>query len=255
MRSPRAIPLALALFVALLAPGLAGCATVDPPPAGPTAAAPGDSGPEGLPSASTYPDEVVVAQGKGAEVVAYTEPSEAAAVTGRFANPLANGGPLVFQAVELQGDWLRVLLPVRPNGTTGWIRYADVTLFRNPFRVEVDISEHRLTVLEAGRPRTETSVGIGTGATPTPVGAFYLTELLQPPDPGGPYGPYAFGLSGYSETLDSFQGEDAVIGIHGTDDPASVGGDVSHGCIRVPNDVITELARYLPLGTPVLITR
>ncbi len=251
MHVRRAGPLPSSLFallVALPVTGLTGCATSDVPPVPAVGQAP-----EG-PSAPAYPDEVVVAQGAVPEVVAYAGPSESAAEVGRFAHPLDNGGPLVFQAVELQGDWLRVLLPVRPNGTTGWIRYADVTLYRNPYRVEVDVSDHRLTVLQANKPITETSVGIGTGATPTPLGAFYLTELLQPPDPDGPYGPYAFGLSGYSETLDSFRGEDAVIGIHGTDDPSSVGRDVSHGCIRVPNDVISDLASYLPLGTPVLIT-
>ncbi len=251
MHVRRAGPLPTVLFallVALPVTGLTGCATADPAP--PVAV---EQPPEG-PSAPVYPDEVVVAQGAVAEVVAYRSPSVSSAEVGRFAHPLDNGGPLVFQAVEIQGDWLRVLLPVRPNGTTGWIRYADVTLYRNPYRVEVDVSAHRLTVLEANQPITETSVGIGTGATPTPLGAFYLTELLQPPDPDGPYGPYAFGLSGYSETLESFQGEDAVIGIHGTDDPSSVGGDVSHGCIRVPNDVIADLASYLPLGTPVIIT-
>lgn len=251
MHVRRAGPLSTALFallVALPVTGLTGCATADPAP--PVAV---ERPPEG-PSAPIYPDEVVVAQGAVPEVVAYASPSVLAAEVGRFAHPLDNGGPLVFQAVELQGDWLRVLLPVRPNGTTGWIRYADVTLYRNPYRVEVDVSDHKLTVLKANQPITETSVGIGTGATPTPLGAFYLTELLQPPDPEGPYGPYAFGLSGYSETLDSFQGEDAVIGIHGTNDPSSVGGDVSHGCIRLPNDVVSDLATYLPLGTPVLIT-
>ena len=241
--------LVFALLVALPITGLTGCGPSEAPPAPGV----GQAAPEG-PRAPVYPDEVVVAEGAVPEVVAYAEPSVTAPEVGRFSHPIDNGGPLVFQAVELRGDWLRVLLPVRPNGTTGWIRYADVTLYRNPYRVEVDVSDHRLTVLQANRPITETSVGIGTGATPTPLGAFYLTELLQPPDPAGPYGPYAFGLSGYSETLDSFQGEDAVIGIHGTNDPSSVGRDVSHGCIRVPNDVITDLASYLPLGTPVLIT-
>lgn len=41
--------------------------------------------------------------------------------------------------------------------------------------------------------------------------------------------------------------------IHGTNQPETIGRDVSHGCIRVHNDVIRGLARLLPLGTPVEI--
>ncbi len=53
--------------------------------------------------------------------------------------------------------------------------------------------------------------------------------------------------------LTSFNGGDGVIGIHGTNDPSSVGRDVSHGCIRLRNADVTYLAERLPLGTPVRI--
>ena len=100
-----------------------------------------------------------------------------------------------------------------------------------------------------------TTIAVGTGDTPTPFGEFYLAELLQPPNPNGSYGPYAFGLSGFSEVLDSFNGGDGVVGIHGTNDPSALGTTVSHGCIRVANDVISDMATTVPLGTPVLITQ
>ena len=45
-----------------------------------------------------------------------------------------------------------------------------------------------------------------------------------------------------------------MIGIHGTNEPDSIGRTVSNGCIRVDNDVITEMASFLPLGTPVTIS-
>jgi len=142
---------------------------------------------------------------------------------------------------------------VRPNGTTAWIAAGTVTLSRNRFRIEVDVSDHRLVVWDSDQVVVDTPVGIGTGSTPTPIGSFYLIELLAPADPGGIYGPYAFGLSGYSETLASFNGGEGVIGIHGTDDPTSIGRDSSHGCIRVPNETIAHMASILPLGTPVVI--
>jgi len=73
-------------------------------------------------------------------------------------------------------------------------------------------------------------------------------------DPTGPYGPYAYGLSGFSNVLDEFKGGDGVIGIHGTNEPGAIGTDVSHGCIRLRNEAILELVPVLPLGTPVHIT-
>ena len=53
--------------------------------------------------------------------------------------------------------------------------------------------------------------------------------------------------------MSSFNGGAGVIGIHGTNEPAALGTRVSHGCIRVANASITEMATFLPLGTPVLI--
>jgi lipoprotein-anchoring transpeptidase ErfK/SrfK len=74
-----------------------------------------------------------------------------------------------------------------------------------------------------------------------------------PPTANGPYGPYAYGLSGFSNVLTSFGSGDGVIGIHGTNEPWLIGKDVSHGCIRMRNDDIERLAQFLPLGTPVEI--
>ncbi len=196
----------------------------------------------------------VVATAVGTEVVVFDQPSPTAAERERFANPIASGSPLVFQVVDQRQGWLQVLLPVRPNGSTGWIESDQVALSQTPYRIEIDASDHHLRVLKQGQPIVDAAVGIGTGDNPTPIGSFYLIELLAPPDPTGPYGPYAFGLSGYSETLESFNGGRGVVGIHGTNDPASLGRDVSHGCIRVANDIIEDMATYLPLGTPVIIS-
>lgn len=168
-------------------------------------------------------------------------------------HPTPIGAPLTFLVDEQNGDWLRVLLPVRPNGSTGWLRRDDVALTVTSYRLEVELSGHRLRLFEDERVRLEVAIGVGGDGTPTPPGRYYITELLQPPDPTGPYGPFAFGLSGFSEVHLDFAGGQGVIGIHGTDDPSSIGRDASNGCIRVDNDVITELAGWLPLGTPVEI--
>ncbi|MGF7233764.1 MAG: L,D-transpeptidase [Frankia sp.] len=163
------------------------------------------------------------------------------------------GSPLVFQVVDGQADRIQVRLPVRPDGSTGWVDRAAVHMLTDDWQLVVTPDAHVLRVLRAGRLVETDPVGIGRGVSPTPAGSYYITELLRPPDPAGSYGPYAFGLSAYSPTLTEFAGGTGQIGLHGTNDPAGLGHDVSHGCIRVANVVITRLARELPLGTPVEI--
>jgi lipoprotein-anchoring transpeptidase ErfK/SrfK len=160
---------------------------------------------------------------------------------------------LLVTALRVDG-WLQVLLPVRPNGTTGWIHAGDVVLSNDPYTVVVRLSRHQITVTNKRRVILQVPVGIGKRDTPTPGGGYYLTQLFSPPDPNGPYGPYAYSLSGYSNVLTTFQGGDAIIGLHGTNRPDLLGHDVSSGCIRMSNDAITKLAHLLPLGTPVAIT-
>ena len=81
----------------------------------------------------------------------------------------------------------------------------------------------------------------------------YVTDVLDTGNDGGAYGPFALGLSAHSETLSEFGGGDGQVGIHGTNDPSSIGNNVSHGCVRVPNDIVSQLAAIVPLGTPVTI--
>ena len=78
--------------------------------------------------------------------------------------------------------------------------------------------------------------------------------LLKAPDPNTIYGPYAYGLSGHSDALSTFDGGDAELGVHGNNDASVLGHDVTHGCIRMSNAKITYLAGILPLGTPVTIS-
>jgi lipoprotein-anchoring transpeptidase ErfK/SrfK len=163
--------------------------------------------------------------------------------------------PLTFLVLDTEDDWLQVALPVRPNGSTGWVKAADVTLSTTDFSIEVSLTDHVLRLYDAGEVVMEVSVGVGRAEVPTPGGVYYIKELLQPPTPGGVYGAYAYGLSGYSPVLESFAGGEGVIGIHGTNEPELVGTDVSHGCIRMLDADVTRLVTEfgLPLGTPVQI--
>jgi len=174
-------------------------------------------------------------------------------------NPNENKVPATFlvktRNTHVAGvDWLEVYLPIRPNGSTAWVKLSDVTMTFTDLRVVVGLSEHHLEVLSADKPLLEFPAGIGRGETPTPGGVFYIKELLKPTNPDGVYGPAAFGLSGFSNVLtNSAEFPNGVIGIHGTNEPQLVGTDVSHGCIRLRNEDITQLVGLLPLGTPVQI--
>lgn len=203
--------------------------------------------------------DALTAVAEVAEVVAYSQPDAGSAVVASLdidpSYPQYFLATSTFAEHEASADpgWLEVLLPIRPNGITGWIRTDEVVLYQNRFKIEIDVSDHSLTLLENGQPLFTTPIGVGTGDTPTPIGTFYTTVLYDVPDPVGPYGPFAFALSGFSEVLESFNGGDGLIGLHGTNDPSSLGSDVSHGCIRIPNELITQMAESVPLGTPVEI--
>lgn len=198
------------------------------------------------------PARSTVAQATVRRVGIYTAPG-AAAPARTLANPQPSGAPLVFLVQEQRPGWLRVLLPVRPNGSSGWIHAAQVRLFHHDFRIVIALGAHTITVYRGTRIIDREPVGIGRKETPTPGGLYYTKELLRPPNPNGPYGAYAYGLSGFSNVLSSFGGGDGVVGIHGTNDPSGLGKDVSHGCIRMSNAGIIRLAGILPLGVPVQI--
>jgi len=203
--------------------------------------------------ANIAPGFSVVAQAKVPEVEVFAERGGSGAPIHSLANPTEIGGPLLFLVETGDKDWLQVNLPVRPNGSTGWIRAADATLSQHDYRIVVELGAYKITVTKGSDVVLAEPVGLGTRDTPTPGGTFYTKELLQPPNPNTVYGPYAYGLSGFSNALTSFGGTDAVIGIHGNNDPSSLGRDVSAGCIRMSNTGITRLAESLPLGVPVEI--
>lgn len=199
-----------------------------------------------------------VATAEVAEVAVYLEPGGAGEPRARLKSPTASGATLVFlvDGRDAGGEWLPVHLPIRPNGSVGWVRAADVRLAPNDFLLAVDLSEREMTFSRRGRVEWTTPIGVGTRAMPTPPGRYYVKELLMPGKEDSLYGPFALGLSGFSDEpgASDFRGGDGVLAIHGTDDPDSIGDRVSHGCIRVPNDIITFLAGNLPMGTPVDIT-
>lgn len=171
----------------------------------------------------------------------------------RLRSPNSQGAPLVFLVRKRHGHWLKVLLPIRPNHATGWVRATKVRLSTTTYRIDVRLHKHRVVVHHGHKTIMKAPVAVGKHATPTPKGRFYLTSLLKPSNPHGAYGPYAFGLSAYSNVIFHFGGGPGQIGLHGTDQVKLLGRSVSHGCIRMSNRHIIKLAHRLPLGTPVIV--
>ena len=246
-RLPRRLIASLLLATAVLLAGCGGDDNVGEPTRAPTTAT------SGIDVANIRPGFSVVATAKVPTVEVFGSRADTGPPRHRLSNPTEIGGPLVFLVETGDSEWLQVNLPVRPNGSTGWIRASDVTLSEHEYRIVVEIAAHRITVTKGRETILSEPVALGTSDTPTPGGKFYTKELLQPPNPNTVYGPYAYGLSGFSNTLTSFAGTQAVIGIHVNNDPSTLGKDVSAGCIRMSNSGITMLARTLPLGVPVEI--
>jgi lipoprotein-anchoring transpeptidase ErfK/SrfK len=187
------------------------------------------------------------------KVTVFSQPDDHGPVKVELSNPTENGLPEVFVVVTQRPGWYRVLLPIRPNASLGFVRATDVTTTTHEYKIVVELAAHRITVYHRDGVFLQAPIGVGRGPTPTPTGVFYTKELLKPPDPNSAYGVYAFGLSGFSNVLTDFAGGDGVVGLHGTNDPKTIGKDVSHGCIRMTNENITRLAKSLPLGVPVVI--
>jgi hypothetical protein len=164
-----------------------------------------------------------------------------------------HGTQRTFLVRATKGDWVRVFLPTRPNGSQGWVKRRAVRVYTNGYRLVVRLRRNELRLWRGERLLAKYPVAVGTRSTPTPRGLYYIVELLQPRNPNGSYGPFSFGLSAHSNVLKRFAGGDGCVGLHGTNQPGLIGSDVSHGCIRLRNAAVRRLAKILPLGTPVYI--
>ncbi len=203
------------------------------------------------PQSGVVPPKTMVAAALGRYVNVYDSPT-AKKVSLKMDNRKNFSGRHVFLVLAKgEGGWLKVLVAARPNGRTGWVRTTEVGVFEHDWAIVVNKATYTLTVYKAGVAVQTEKIAIGQNRWPTPVGVFFTRELARPANPKGSYGPYAFGLSGYSNVLTQFGRGDGQIGIHGTNQPGALGTQASHGCIRLSNAAITKLAKSLPQGVPV----
>lgn len=164
--------------------------------------------------------------------------------------PTEFGGPRHFLVIGETEGWLQIQVPVRPNGSVGWIERSAVTLAPVVHRVQVDLSDRTVTVWENDEVVLQTTVAVGRDSAPTPEGSFYIRDIIDW-TPESVYGPRVLALSSFSEVIDQINGGDAVVAIHGTNAPWDLGKAVSLGCIRLENEMVLALADLVGPGTPI----
>jgi lipoprotein-anchoring transpeptidase ErfK/SrfK len=159
----------------------------------------------------------------------------------------------VLPVLQRTGDWVKVRLPGRPNGQSGWISRRATVRFVTDWHLVIDRSRRQVIVYKAGRRVRLFRAIVGMPSTPTPRGEFFVEEsiALRAWDPGTPF---ALALSARSYVLQDFAGGPGQIAVHGVGNIGGVlGSAVSHGCIRVDTAAIRWLAGHIGPGVPVTI--
>jgi len=194
-------------------------------------------------------------------VVARAAPAPHAPVVGAVSvrTPLTGAQtvlPVVAKASGPDGgSWLKVRLPMRPNGSTGWVPAYVGAPDTTTWRIVVRRDERRAVVFDNGRVRARFAVVVGKPATPTPLGMFFVVEKvhLGATEQGAPW---ALATSAYSDVLQEFDGGPGQVALHGTTGlTGRLGTFASHGCIRFAPSAITWIAEHVDGGTPIVVSR
>lgn len=166
-------------------------------------------------------------------------------------NPTYFGNDLALLVAEGNpGDaWARVFVPVRPNGKSVWVQTAFFDWSSHNYHIEVDVAGPSVRVWEGNNLIIESNAVAGRPDRPTPVLRTYIDEKI--PGPSDAYGTWILSLAAYSESINIFSGGLPKLALHGTNKPELMGEYVSSGCIRVPNDIIDQIAEIVPVGATV----
>jgi lipoprotein-anchoring transpeptidase ErfK/SrfK len=148
--------------------------------------------------------------------------------------------------------WYRVSVPMRPNGTYGWIPANTVSLRPTHSQIVVNIRTRTIDIYRFGKHKWHGKVAVGAPGRETPIGHYFVAARFVPyRDPF--LGVFAVETTAYSKLTEWPGG--GVVGIHGTDLPQLLGQAVSHGCVRVSNTTARHLRTLTPLGTPIWIKK
>lgn len=122
-----------------------------------------------------------------------------------------------------------------------YYQYPLLQFYRATYRITINTQAHTLTLFRDNKVYKTYKVAVGKPSSPTPKGTFKIVNRAV--NPGGPFGARWLGL-------DAPNGD---YGIHGTNNPSSIGKNVSNGCIRMFNNEVIELSNLVPIGTIVRI--
>ena len=164
------------------------------------------------------------------------------------------GIPIVawVETVSADGRWGLVELPYTWPRREGWIRLRGLTRDETRVQVDVDLSQHMVTVRKFGKVLFRAPGATGSPSSPTPVGEYFVTDRV-PFSAGGSLGSFAFGISGIQPRLPAGWSGGNQLAIHGTNNPSSIGRSVSAGCVRVSEPTLDRLLPLLRYGTPVIV--
>jgi lipoprotein-anchoring transpeptidase ErfK/SrfK len=162
--------------------------------------------------------------------------------------------PVIARHLDRQGTtWLRVLLPGRPNGHTGWIVERSTADVPTPWLIVVHLGRRRVTVFRHGVAIRTFRAVVGAPSTPTPRGSFFVEEAIELPA-GDVGAPYALALSARSRVFQEFDGGPGQIALHGLMNVGGIlGTAASHGCVRLANTAMRWLVERIGPGVPVSI--
>jgi lipoprotein-anchoring transpeptidase ErfK/SrfK len=165
--------------------------------------------------------------------------------------------PQVFFAVRAttgsDGEpWYRISIPMRPNGTYGWIPAKTVKLSPTHSQIVINLNSRTIDIYRFNKHKWHGKVAIGAPGRETPAGHYFVASRFVPYHDTF-LGVFAEETSAYSKLTEWPGG--GVVGIHGTSLPQLLGQAVSHGCVRVANTTARHLKSLAPLGTPILIKK
>ncbi len=155
---------------------------------------------------------------------------------------------LLFDGLPLPGDAcfpddppnVATAVPPSPADSGADVSPRQATQSRQPLSIQIGLAQRRLVLLRGGVEAAHYPVAVGKPATPTPTGSWSV--LNKACNPGGVFGTrwMAFTRQGH--------------GLHGTNQPQSIGHAVSNGCVRMYNADVEALFDQVQVGVPVLIS-
>ncbi|MFI5591256.1 L,D-transpeptidase [Amycolatopsis sp. NPDC051758] len=156
--------------------------------------------------------------------------------------------------VAEQPGWAQILLPSRPNSSTGWIYLDDpaVTTEHSRFRIDVDRKTFTLDLYRDDAPIGHWTIGVGKAGAVTPPGRTFILASILDNGPK-PFSPIVMPLGTHSATHLTFGAGPGTVGVHTWPTDNVYGRASSDGCVRVPRDALDVISKTVPPGSVVEI--